>query len=156
MALIRPAKIKDLPEVIKMRIELGKYFEKIDNCLKMENNGEKFFNRFFKGFIYSKKKKLLVAEVGDKLIGFGCASLMKKDPIYYIKKYAHINQMYIDERFRRKGIAGEMLKVFYKWFKQNKIKYIELSVLCANAIGRNAWAKYGFEDFLIRKRKILK
>ena len=37
-----------------------------------------------------------------------------------------------------------------------KIKYIELNVMYNNKLGESVWTKYGFTDFLIRKRKILK
>ncbi len=97
-----------------------------------------------------------MAQAGDKIIGYGSAYVANKDPVYNIIKYGHIRDVFVDKKFRRQGAAGEILKVFYEWFRKNKIKYLELNVMCHNELGRRAWAKYGFKDYLIRKRKILK
>ncbi|MFH1583350.1 MAG: GNAT family N-acetyltransferase [Candidatus Falkowbacteria bacterium] len=156
MFVVRPAKIKDLPEVAKMRLELSKYHEAFDDDFKVNKKAKKYYINLYKKYIYSNKKKLLVIENEDKLIGFGSALIMKKEPISRDKEYAHIRDMYISKKFRRQGLAGEILNIFYKWFKERKIKYIDLKVIHANELGRRAWTKHGFKDYAIIKRKFLK
>ncbi len=117
MTIIRPAKIKDLPEVVRMRLELSKYHETWD-YFKMNKNARKYYYNLYRGYIYSSNKKLLVAEDKGKLIGFGSAHIVSKEPIYKIKNLGHIRDMYVDKKFRRQGVAGKILSVFYKWFKE--------------------------------------
>ncbi|MDO8592659.1 MAG: GNAT family N-acetyltransferase [bacterium] len=156
MINIRPAKIKDLLGVVKMRLALSKYHEAFDNDFRVNKNAKKYYISLYKKYIYSSKKKLLVVESKDKLVGFGSAHIAKKEPISRDKEFGHIRDMYIDKKFRRQGIAGEILNIFYNWFKEKNIKYIDLKVVCANKLGRNAWTKYGFLDYAIIKRKLLK
>ena len=139
-----------------MRLELSKYHEAFDDDFRINKNAKKYYINLYKKYIYSSKKKLLVVENENKLIGFGSALVMKKEPISRDKEYGHIREMYIEKKFRRQGIAGEILNVFYKWLKRKNIKYIDLKVVCANELGRNAWAKHGFKDYAIIKRKFLK
>ena len=35
-----------------------------------------------------------------------------------------------------------------KWFKENEIKYVELSVDSRNKVGIEAWKKLGFFEFM--------
>jgi ribosomal protein S18 acetylase RimI-like enzyme len=156
MFIVRPAKIKDLPEVVRMRLELSKYHEIFDDNFKVNKNAKKYYTDLYKKYIYSGKKKLIVAADKDKLLGFSSAHIAKKEPISRDKKYGHIRDMYVDKKFRRQGIAGEILNVFYRWFKEKNIKYIDLKVVCANKLGRNAWTKHGFSDYAVIKRKFLK
>lgn len=156
MFIVRPAKIKDLPEVVKMRLELCKYHKAFGSDFKIDKTAQKYYYKLYKGYIYSIKKKLLVAECGKKLIGFVSAHIPESEPISKYKISGHIRDMYVDEKFRRRGVAGEILKVLYRWFKSKNVKCVYLNVVCANQLGRNAWTKYGFEDYAIRKRKILK
>lgn len=155
MTIIRPAKIKDLPEIAKLRVQSGFYHSKLDNILKTTKNPD-YFIKLYKGYIYSGKKKLLVAETNGKIVGFGSASISIKSPTFKIKNYGHISDIYVSEKSRRIGVAGKILEGFYKWYRENNIRYLELNVMANNKLGRCAWDKYGFKDFLIRKRKILK
>ena len=156
MVIIRSAKIKDLKEVVKMRLKLGKYEEKIENYFTLGNNAKLLLQKIYKEYINAKSKKLLVVEIDNKIIGFGSAQINSSNAIFKIKEHGYIVEVYVDKKFRRRGVAGEILKVFYKWFRKNNIKYIELNVLYHNELGRNAWTKYGFKDCLIKKIKILK
>lgn len=157
MFIIRPAKIKDLPEIIAMRLELAKYHEALDkNFIINRPAARKFYNKLFKDFIRSRKKKLLVAEADGKSIGFASAFIAKSEPFQKIKNYGHIRDAYVDKKFRRLGVGKKFIEIFYEWFKKEKLKYIDLNVFCANKLGRAAWGKYGFKDYSIRKRKIIK
>ena len=44
---------------------------------------------------------------------------------------------------------GELIK----WFRENDIKYIELSVDSRNKIGVKTWKKFGFKEY-IKKMKL--
>jgi GNAT superfamily N-acetyltransferase len=155
MIKIRPAKIKDLSEIVAMRLKLLKYHEKLDRYEAGKKDADTTFYKFYKSGINSKKVKILVAEENSKLVGFGHATIVKTH-VFKIKYHGNINDMYIKGRYRREGIAGKILQSYFYWFKKKGIKYVELSVHCKNEIGKNAWNKYGFKDFLIRKRITLK
>jgi glucosamine-phosphate N-acetyltransferase len=151
MIIVRPAKIKDLSEIVKMKVRLLKYEASLDTYWTGKKNVKDTFYKIYKASINSKKNKLLVAEENNKIVGFGYASLIKND-ILKTKVHGHINDMFVDKRYRRRGIAGKILQSFFEWFKKNGIKYAVLNVVSKNKIGYKAWTKYGFEDFVVRKR----
>ena len=39
-----------------------------------------------------------------------------------------------------------------KWFKEKKIKHIELVVHIENELGKKAWKKYGFKEYMVKER----
>lgn len=64
--------------------------------------------------------------------------------------------MFVDRQYRRQGIAGDILQALFEWFKKNGVKHAALNVISKNKVGNKTWAKYGFEDSVIRKRITLK
>ena len=51
------------------------------------------------------------------------------------------------------GVADKFLSHIFKWFKEKKIKEVELTVLEKNKQARDAWKKYGFREYTLRLRK---
>lgn len=67
-------------------------------------------------------------------------------------KFGHISDVFVEKNFRKLGVAKQFLKKLKKWFKNKNLKHIELSVHEKNEVGKKAWAKYGLEDYMIKKR----
>ena len=155
MILIRPVKTKDLPEIVKMRMELLKFHGDLDDYLAGTKNAEIVFQKLYKTSIHSRNKKLLVAEKDKRLIAFGFANIIKSE-ISKVKVHGHIHDVFVKKEYRHQGIAGMILQSFYEWFRKKGVRYVEITVHSKNKIGYNAWTKYGYKDFLIRKRIALK
>lgn len=77
MIIVRPAKTKDLLEIVKMKIEFSKYEANLDSYWTGKRNVKNTYYRIYKNSIGSRKNRLVVAEGNGKLVGFGYASLIK-------------------------------------------------------------------------------
>ena len=65
--------------------------------------------------------------------------------------------MFVAEKFRKSGVAKQLLTELLSWIRSKKSKYpkldyVELSVHTKNIIGQKAWAKYGFKEFMSKQR----
>lgn len=150
--IIRKAKIKDSDQIVKLAKDFEKYHEKLDPYFSYAPDSAQTYKKNVQKSIYSAKRLLLAAEDHGKIIGYSLGKISTRSPIFKIRNIGVIIDMYFSESYRRKGLAKLFLKEMFNWFKSKKIKHVELYVISNNEIGKNAWAKYGFKDILLRKK----
>jgi len=59
--------------------------------------------------------------------------------------YLWINELYVDEMFRKRGVATEILNFINNWAKKNQIVYISCSTGVANLTAQSLYKKSGFD-----------
>jgi ribosomal protein S18 acetylase RimI-like enzyme len=150
---IRKAKIVDVPRIAEMAVDFSRYLDNIERYYALSKDLQKLLLDYFRKNVYSSKSLLLVATDGEKIFGFALAKILKTPLIWNKKPYGEITHMYLEKKYQRAGMADEFLSCFYQWFKEKKIKEVELTVLEKNKQARNAWKKYGFQDYYLRLRK---
>ncbi|MFA7707585.1 MAG: GNAT family N-acetyltransferase [Candidatus Pacearchaeota archaeon] len=92
----------------------------------------------------------IVAENNKKIIGI--VSLQKKD-----NKTAKLRRLYINKKFRRKGLGQKLLKEIESIAKKLKFKYIVLNTKHKNEIALNLYQKNNYKDYKkIKSRVYLK
>jgi ribosomal protein S18 acetylase RimI-like enzyme len=152
---IKEAKKEEMGSVLSLMRQLSDYHKKIDP--KYYKSGKERKERDKKRLIeyFSKKRKnrkILVAKVKNKVVGFLIGSIEKPPPYCKENKIRVIHRAYIKENFRRKGIGKLLVEELLKWFRKRKIKFVEVEVDSRNKIGIEAYKKYGFFEFHKRMR----
>lgn len=150
---IRKAKIEDVPRIAQMGVDFTRYLDSIDRHFVPSKNLKKLYVDYFRKNIYSSRSLLLVAVEGEKIFGFALAKIRKTPPMWGERPYGEITHMYLEKKYQRMGIADAFLSHVYKWFKEKKIKEVEITVLEKNKQARKAWKKYGFREYTLRLRK---
>ena len=149
---IRKAKLQDIEQVTKYGLILLKQHSDLDPYFTpIETVGE-VYRKFLEGCLHSEDKLLLVAEIDGKLVGYAAGVIQTRSPIFRIAENGYINDVFVEEAFRKLGIAREFLTELKKWFESKGIKHVELSVLAGNEVGKKTWTKFGFEVYEIKKR----
>ncbi|MCK9271142.1 MAG: GNAT family N-acetyltransferase [Bacteroidales bacterium] len=149
---LRKAKLQDIEKVTKYGLILLKQHSDLDPYFTPIEAVEKVYRKFLEGCVHSADKLLLVAEINGELVGYAAGEIQARSPIFKIAEYGYINDVFVEEEFRKLGIAREFLTALKKWFESKGIKHVELSVLSNNEIGKKTWAKFGFETYEIKKR----
>jgi len=140
--------LKDLPKLSEFGVELLKFHVKFDPYFTPDKNAKNTYSKFFKKCIYSGNKNLLVAEKNRSIVGYALGEIRKRPPVFKLKKIGFVNDMYVKKNFRRQGIARLFLDELFSWFKSKKLNHVELHVHAENEIGKIAWAKYGFKEYM--------
>lgn len=151
--IIRKANIKDLKDIDRIYVEgsidEGKLqFPKVSKkeILKDVNKTKKTIIKEFRKEIKSKKNNWIVVEENCQIAGFGNAEI-KKD-----KRYGMITMVYIDKKFRRRGIGIKISRKLIKWLKSKKVKYIESSAYINNKPSIKMQEKLGFKPISLKMR----
>jgi len=149
---IRKAKLKDLPRLAKLGVELLKYHAEFDPYFAPNKDVEKVYFKFFKRCIHSGNRRLLIAKEKDSIIGYSLGKISKRPPVFKTREMGFVNDMYVISKFRKQGVANMFLEELFAWFKSKKLRNIEIHVHTKNEIGKKAWAKYGFKEYMTELR----
>jgi len=101
------------------------------------------------------KGALFVAIEDGKMIGFAMGWIAKQKPWYTYKTYGHFEDMFVEERYRGKGVGKALIKAMVGWFKNQKMKYVFIGSYAANS-ALKVYKHMGFADFTCDLRMRLK
>ena len=143
-------------------------FEKENRLYDRKIMGRKFRKFFLWNFGGSEKKEwinnikkiltnknclILVVENREKLIGYALGKIYNfQDP----RKIGHMEEFFITEKKRGKGISSRLMKKMKEWFKSKGIKYVSLEVFAKNNNVIKIYEKFGFEPFSIHMKAKIK
>ncbi len=145
---IRKATVKDLKDIQRLNFELFKReYKQYDKSLNMKWTYGKVGEKYFRKKITKKDSFAEVVEKEGKVIGYMCGGIQER--IFYRKKakYAEAENMFIEKKFRRKGLGAALIKDFIRWCKKNKVNYISTTAAAQNKLGLKFYRRYGFKDY---------
>ncbi len=150
--IIRRAAKKDAKGIVNLLKQMVDYHREFDKYYK-PFSGYKNIKKDVMLSLGSRSMKVLIAESGGEIIGY-CAGGVEKAPNYTaLKKIGFIYAVIVDEKRRKSGIGGKLLKEMMGWFKEKKIKHVELEVDARNNLGINFWRETGFFEYRLKMRK---
>ncbi len=105
-----------------------------------------------KGMLKAPDVELLVAELGQTLVGSGYARI--EAARHYLKHpiHAYLGFMYVEPAHRGKGI-NRILSALADWARSRNITELRLDVYCENANAIRAYEKAGFTRHMFAMRK---
>jgi len=148
---IRPARLEDIDEIVRIRIKLREYEERCnENLWSMSEKEIKGLTEKFKSFIEDENARLVVAEDADtnRIIGLGLGRVQFHDS-YVPGKSGKLDDIWVDGDYRRKGICKRIVKTLLDFFKDKGADVICLNYVKGNSFAEIVWPKLGFKDTLI-------
>ena len=123
-----------------------------EQIIKSKTGASKFRTHIIE-LLKKKKGRLIVAEENGILVGYNLAQIKKEIPVFKLKRFGLIADLYVQKEFRGQGIATQFKDEAVKWFKRNKIKYMSITVYPDNPHAYKIYQKWGFSDYKINMRK---
>lgn len=100
--------------------------------------------------------ELLVAEIGDELIGSGYARIENAKPYLQHAQHGYLGFMYVVPSQRGKGVNKMIIDALVGWSKAQQITELRLDVYHQNEAAIRAYEKCGFTKHMIAMRMGLK
>lgn len=98
---------------------------------------------------------LVVAEAGDKVVGF-IRGVVRLAPDHLGGgKIGFVDHTFVDESMRGQGVGRAMFETLQSWFQSKGVQQLELQVLCGNRPAIEAWQAMGFQPELLQMRKLI-
>ena len=161
MIRIREAKMRDVPEILKIWKEFMKYHDEIvikkdqrfREFVKKKENAPALFRKYVTKDIRSPKAKIILAHVNNELVGYSIALISEDIPLFRTGKIGCIADIFVRKEFHGKGISSLLKEHAFRWFKEKGVKYVSVSVLGANEHAHEVYKKWGFFDYKIELRR---
>jgi len=147
MPTIRPAKIKDGKAVAALHLEMMRMHRQFGEMFAMNSKSRQIAEDWFTKVPRRRNNKMWVAEADGKVVGYLWAKLWKRPAIYKEINWGEIADLYVDESHRKQGVAKDMMKEAFKWFKEKGIKTASLYVASDNVVAQEVWKAFKFKEY---------
>jgi GNAT superfamily N-acetyltransferase len=99
---------------------------------------------------------VILATVDNEPVGYLAGSLYQDDTYsYYDGLTAELDNMFIEEEYRKLGIGSKLINAFTEWCKKQSAKRIFVTATIGNDNTIEFYKKHGFKDLNITLRKKL-
>jgi ribosomal protein S18 acetylase RimI-like enzyme len=154
---IRKARLEDAEQLAKLYLQ---FWEAHKNPSPLHEPRVKVdYNNLVKDAKKTIKDKEIytyVAEENGEIVGYIGFLIWTNISYFKIRKYGYIDEIVVDKKHRKTGIARQLLDFTEELFRKRGIRYIQLRVELKNEIAQKAWEKMGFKRDSIEYLKEIK
>jgi ribosomal protein S18 acetylase RimI-like enzyme len=151
---VRRAEAKDIQEILKLNKKLFDFEQAFGKQYNMDWTYSQVGKTYFDKRISDKNGICLVAEEEKKIIGY-LMSYVGKYPYRTDIWMAEIENMFVEESYRRKGVGRALVKALLKTLKERKVRRMKVEARCPNEQALQFYKAVGFSDFnLILEREV--
>lgn len=147
--IIRPATPADVPAVLPMVAKICALHEDWDAAkYGFLANPELRYDRWLSKIATDDRAVFLVAETetpqSKQLVAFLAATVEREIPIYRLKEYAFIHDIWVESEYRQQGIARQMVMQAIECVNKMGVKQIRLDTAAPNEAARKLFSSCGF------------
>lgn len=142
---IRPATVEDIPQILPMVAKICQLHQQWDRAkYGFLPNPEQRYPQWLNRIIHRKRDLLLVADYDGKIAGFLVATVEREVPIYELQEYAFIHDLWVEEQYRKLGLAKGLVKGAIAHFQSLGVSQIRLDTATPNETARQLFQACGF------------
>jgi ribosomal protein S18 acetylase RimI-like enzyme len=142
---IRTASVADIPGILPMVAKICALHEAWDPAkYGFLPHPEERYRRWLTARASDERSVFIVAEREDRLIAFLIGEVEEEIPIYRVKEFGFIHDLWVEEEYRHEGIARQMVMLAIERFKSAGVQQIRLDTAAENEPARKLFASCGF------------
>lgn len=153
---VRVGKIDDLPQLLRLWRELIGFDESLGGQdFRLAAGAPEAWERHLRSYIGKRRRATYVAEVEGAMVGFLLASLERPPGIFMEREYGHVSAVYVQERYRGKGVGRALVAGGLGWFGERRMSRVRVTTDSKNTLGVEFWKKLGFQTAVLTMDKLL-
>lgn len=143
---IRAAQPDDIPGILPMVAKIASLHESWDPArYGYLPHPEEMYRSWLRSRATDSRSVLLVAEQAPgKLVGFLVGTVEREIPIYRLKEYGFIHDLWVEPEYRNEGLARQMVMLAIERFGDMGMTQVRLETAQANEIARGLFIRCGF------------
>ena len=148
---IRPANPEDVPAVLPMVRKVCAFHEALDPA-KYGFRGDvgRQYDRWLIKRSNDPRAVFLVAEPEPgRLVAFLVGTVEEEIPVYRLKEFGFIHDLWVEEKYRNEGVARQMVTLAIERFREIGVKQVRLDAAYANEPARGLFAACGFRPSIV-------
>ncbi|MBD5477326.1 MAG: GNAT family N-acetyltransferase [Lachnospiraceae bacterium] len=112
---------------------------------EFNGKGETSIENIRNSLLHNNQEFVVVEQIDDELAGFICVQLKKS--FCYDEYMVEVTEVYVKEKYRRKGIAKNMIKFAEEYcIKNYPVQKIELLTGKKNVVAQIVYDRLGYKD----------
>lgn len=151
-AMIRAANLEELPTLRRFEQAIVAAERPFDPTLR--DSGVCYYD--IEAILRSPDARFAVAAVGQELVGCGFARIETAKPFLTHDRHAYLGLMYVEPRFRGRGINRQIIEDLKSWCLAQQIYELRLDVYAENLPAVRAYEKSGFAGQTLQMRLNIK
>src|SRR5258708_4409584 len=147
---IRPATPEDVPAVLPMVAKICALHESWDPAkYSFLPNPAEMYRGWLRARATDPRSVFLVAERAEsanqvKIVGFLVATVEREIPIYRLKEYGFIHDVWVEPDYRHEGVARQMTMLAIERFRAIGVDQIRLDTAARHHAARALFTSCGF------------
>ncbi len=134
---LRSAKVSDVPGVLPMVAKIAALHEQWDSAkFGYEPNPENMYRNWLAGRVDDARSVFLVAEREERLVGFLVATVETEIPIYRLKEFGFIHDIWVDPSYRNEGVGRQLVMLAIEKFRDMGVRQVRGDTAAANDAAR--------------------
>lgn len=147
---IRTANVADVPGVLPMVARICALHQQLDPakyCFR--DNPAELYGNWLTERATDAQSVFLVADAAGrgetpKVVAFLIGTVEREIPIYQVKEFGFIHDLWVEPDYRNEGVARQMVEVAIERFTAIGVKQVRLDTAAANDTARALFAACGF------------
>jgi ribosomal protein S18 acetylase RimI-like enzyme len=149
---IKNATLNDLQKVQELNLKLfEKEYKEYDSLLNLDWTLGKVGTKYYKDRISKDDGCVLIAIVDNKIVGYLCGGLIPKKAEAYrnLPIMAELENTFVLNEFRSKGIGKKLYDEFIKWCKTKGVGKIKVEASAQNELAIKFYRANNFKDYTL-------
>ncbi|MFT4309455.1 MAG: N-acetyltransferase family protein [Candidatus Woesearchaeota archaeon] len=148
--IIRNATIDDLSRVQELNLSLFKKEHKeYDSLLDLNWTFGEMGTKYYEDRISKDDGCVIVASVDNQIIGYLCGGLRKAESYRRLPIVAELENTFVLEEYRSKGIGKRMYDKFIEWCKTNNVGRVRVEASAQNDLAIKFYRDNNFKDYML-------
>ncbi len=154
--LIRRAALADVEKLVELKLLLQRHCEEANPSIwRITEEGKKLLKQKIEDGLKDTDSRVFVAVMDGQIIGYAHGGVESRVD-YSPNRVGYISTIYVERRFRRKGVGTRLVKRLFVFFSSERVEHVTLRYIVGNDEARDFWKKLGFEPIITTAGKDVK
>jgi ribosomal protein S18 acetylase RimI-like enzyme len=146
---IRQATADDVPAIVPLWQEMMTVHASLDaKRFRPAADGAECWSEALAGWLRDENFCALVANAGDRTVGYIAAWLHQPPPIFQPDIYGFVSDICVAADWQQRGIGRRLFETLKEWLREKDASHIELRVAVKNPVSQAFWRNLGFKDYM--------
>lgn len=155
---IRRARPADMPAIIRMWKSLMAHHRQFGHGrgkFEWRKDAPALYKKFLAKQLRRRNAAVFVADSGGRIVGHVMVEAKRLPPIYVHSREAYVDEIFVEEGWRRRGVGRLLLAEAAAWGKRKGLYSVALTVHVRNEAALSAYGKAGFRGHHVKMAKRL-
>ena len=141
---IREFRRSDVPRLQELWIEFMDYHSDFDPDFKRSENAETNWANYIYAKFDKTSETVFVAIEDGCVVGYAGVVVREYPPVFTIKNFGFIEEIAVTSKFRRHGIASQLLFAAEAWLQERGVEQVRVNIDVANKSSKGFFRSHGY------------